>query len=756
MKTKNLLTKTLLLAAVMLGGVNQMWAAAGDPTNMPTTTGTSVTLEKSKATSDGVNNTTETTGEYGSISNGNSLLFKLENSVAQQYTISYLAGTSNSNNSVKVQILSSADAATADYEGTINLYNSGSWGNWCQYAFTTSGNVTTGTKYLKLIFQGSGYICNAKNITITAGTKPNSSTLVEIPAAENAAYTFTLDEKVTYTSNTGTGSDVPNKKTSGTTPYYDNYGGSGMVTYAIYNNTNQYYRISFHGATENATSSFTFIVLDATGNVEATSTFSISTTSWTTFNETTLKSFTTSSALTTGHKTFILKFQNVNVANLTFTPAEAATQYTVTTSSNPAIGGTVFGAGTYDSGSDVNVTQKAKWGYQFSSWTVNETAAGSESSYTISSIAANTNIVGNFSIYDGIFQSIPTAAESYLDLTLANPDLAINGKPTASYLDNYRSNEQTQFALRSSSDQKFNVSFKASRNDAENHSSTTVTFTFATKAAPENIVCTKVVTVEHSGSWTDFNNTYNFATEELAAGDWIMTLTFGNTGTTCNIKDIAVTGAVVVALNESTNYTPVEKYANVTLTRTINAGNWSTIVLPFDMTAEQVTTTFGEGTKLAGIKDYTSNTLNTEELTTITANVPCFIKVANNFSSATISGVTIKTGTPEKVIDGDFKFAGVYTAGKIADGNYFLKDNQMYKSTGKSNIKPFRAYFTGVPSDAKARLAFFDDETTGINAMDNEQLTIDNNAPIFNLAGQRVSKNYKGVVIQNGKKYIQK
>ena len=30
------------------------------------------------------------------------------------------------------------------------------------------------------------------------------------------------------------------------------------------------------------------------------------------------------------------------------------------------------------------------------------------------------------------------------------------------------------------------------------------------------------------------------------------------------------------------------------------------------------------------------------------------------------------------------------------------------------------------------------------------------NAPLYNLAGQRVSKNYKGVVIQNGRKYIVK
>ena len=32
----------------------------------------------------------------------------------------------------------------------------------------------------------------------------------------------------------------------------------------------------------------------------------------------------------------------------------------------------------------------------------------------------------------------------------------------------------------------------------------------------------------------------------------------------------------------------------------------------------------------------------------------------------------------------------------------------------------------------------------------------DANAPIFNLAGQRVGNDYKGVVIQNGKKYLNK
>ena len=43
--------------------------------------------------------------------------------------------------------------------------------------------------------------------------------------------------------------------------------------------------------------------------------------------------------------------------------------------------------------------------------------------------------------------------------------------------------------------------------------------------------------------------------------------------------------------------------------------------------------------------------------------------------------------------------------------------------------------------------------TTGIDTI---KATQNENAPIYNLAGQRVGKNYKGVVIQNGKKFIKK
>lgn len=48
------------------------------------------------------------------------------------------------------------------------------------------------------------------------------------------------------------------------------------------------------------------------------------------------------------------------------------------------------------------------------------------------------------------------------------------------------------------------------------------------------------------------------------------------------------------------------------------------------------------------------------------------------------------------------------------------------------------------------------DTTTGIDNLNAENKTINDNAPMYNLAGQHVDKTYKGVVIQNGKKFIKR
>ena len=71
----------------------------------------------------------------------------------------------------------------------------------------------------------------------------------------------------------------------------------------------------------------------------------------------------------------------------------------------------------------------------------------------------------------------------------------------------------------------------------------------------------------------------------------------------------------------------------------------------------------------------------------------------------------------------------------------------------------FRAYIeknVTVSGDAKEGFDLvFGGDVTGVETIDNGQLTIDNSA-VFNLQGQRVNKAQKGVFIQNGKKVVLK
>ena len=65
-----------------------------------------------------------------------------------------------------------------------------------------------------------------------------------------------------------------------------------------------------------------------------------------------------------------------------------------------------------------------------------------------------------------------------------------------------------------------------------------------------------------------------------------------------------------------------------------------------------------------------------------------------------------------------------------------------------------KAYLALTPEQAASAPAFFfEGSTTGIAAVEGDN-TLDANAPMYNIAGQRVNGSYKGVVIQNGVKRV--
>ena len=204
----------------------------------------------------------------------------------------------------------------------------------------------------------------------------------------------------------------------------------------------------------------------------------------------------------------------------------------------------------------------------------------------------------------------------------------------------------------------------------------------------------------------------------------------------------------------------------VTLKRTFNDNAWNTLVLPFDLTAEQIAAAFGDDAKVAAYTGATAGadgtyTLNFTEATTITANTPVFIHSAQNQANGyTFTGVEVKDATPTQTAEG-FNFVGTYTATTVPVGNYFINSSNKFYKAGddKTNIKGTRATFEPVGAAATAKGLGFnvteDGTTTAINSITMQE-ELNANAPMYNLAGQQVTKAYKGVILQNGKKFINK
>lgn len=87
---------------------------------------------------------------------------------------------------------------------------------------------------------------------------------------------------------------------------------------------------------------------------------------------------------------------------------------------------------------------------------------------------------------------------------------------------------------------------------------------------------------------------------------------------------------------------------------------------------------------------------------------------------------------------------------------YVLNGNQFKKYTGTTLVanKAYIELGTGTAAAAAALSIEWDGGTTGIGGI--EESVVDDNVPVYNLNGQRVDMNTKGIIIKNGKKIINK
>lgn len=237
-----------------------------------------------------------------------------------------------------------------------------------------------------------------------------------------------------------------------------------------------------------------------------------------------------------------------------------------------------------------------------------------------------------------------------------------------------------------------------------------------------------------------------------------------------------------VVLDETSTTAPVASggAVDIMVKRTIKANEWSTLVLPFNMTEAQVKEALGSDVQLAEFEDYEAEYDADDNVTGLTVNFvatdlsegfygnyPYLVKTSKDITEFLVTATIDpdeedavaeftngKTG-PKKEVYGSL--IGTYHAGDaIPNNGLFLSGNKFWYSAGATKIKAFRAYFmlnevlSGV---AEAKVRFMVDE----DAAAIEGITPDmENGVWYTLDGRQLNgkPTEKGVYIVDGKKVL--
>lgn len=247
---------------------------------------------------------------------------------------------------------------------------------------------------------------------------------------------------------------------------------------------------------------------------------------------------------------------------------------------------------------------------------------------------------------------------------------------------------------------------------------------------------------------------------------------------TFNVK---ITEKTYTILDETSTTAPAASGGpvDIQVKRTIKANEWSTLVLPFDMTEAQLKEALGSDVKLAEFEDYeaeytgddvtglTVNFVATDLTEGFYGNYPYLVKTSKDITEFIVTstidpdeeGAVVeydngKSGKQRKVLG---SLIGTYHAGgAIPNNGLFLSGNKFWYSAGATKIKAFRAYFmlnevlSGV---AEAKVRFMVDE----DAAAIEGITPDmENGVWYTLDGRQLNgkPTEKGVYIVDGKKVL--
>lgn len=242
---------------------------------------------------------------------------------------------------------------------------------------------------------------------------------------------------------------------------------------------------------------------------------------------------------------------------------------------------------------------------------------------------------------------------------------------------------------------------------------------------------------------------------------------------------VVAAGEIRTILDETSTTLPTdETAANVLVKRTLKANEWSTIVLPFGMSAAQWKDVFGDDARLMEFTGYdivedgddvVGIYVKFSEVAAgapFEANHPYVLKVSSPLSEFTVDGVEIvveeepTVATVKRTKKQWSELIGTYVANTVLeDQMLFLSGNKFWYSKGLTKMMGMRAYFdfydvlTVVEESSVKAVMDYNDEATAI--VDLNAPTADN---VYGVDGVYYGNNVelarlpKGTYIINGKK----
>lgn len=233
----------------------------------------------------------------------------------------------------------------------------------------------------------------------------------------------------------------------------------------------------------------------------------------------------------------------------------------------------------------------------------------------------------------------------------------------------------------------------------------------------------------------------------------------------------------IITLDEtSENYQqptiPTSRSVTVHLKRNFTIGSWNSLCLPFAVTATQVQSFLGAGTKVAEFTGCTDNTLQFTSTSNIEAGKPYLVWAKQDSSNGyyEFTDVTSFAKAPETITQTTSNttqassttvaFQGYFYKTTAPKGAYVLRKNDVYHLQSDMPMNGYRACFKEQNNtNAKFSQWSLDGIATNINEIANESLV--QKLDVFNLNGQRVARQVTtledlapGIYLVNGKKIV--